>query len=186
METQAIQAKIYAIRGVKIMLDQSLAELYQVKTKALNQAVKRNIDRFPDDFMFQLTQEEFSFLRSQFVTSNAQRGGKRYLPFAFTDFGIAMLSTVLKSKTAIQMNIKIIRAFIELRQQISGNPEYPLLNEKVRRIESDIETMKTNQKFDNNLIEGKLIHMSRKIHKMSQILDEFQDSHLIIKRPNEG
>src|SRR5262249_13242869 len=105
-----ITRRIYLIRGHKVMLDRDLAALYQVTTKALNQAVKRNASRFPADFMFQLTKEEAEILRSQTVTS--RWGGRRYLPFAFTQEGVAMLSSVLKSERAVQMNILIMRAFV--------------------------------------------------------------------------
>ena len=118
MELQTIQKKIYEIRGKQVMLDFDLALLYGVETKVLKQGVKRNIRRFPLDFMFELTQEEFNSLRSQFVTSN-KRGGIRYMPFAFTEQGVAMLSSILKSETAIEINISIIRAFVAVRQYLS-------------------------------------------------------------------
>ena len=114
MEIQVIQKKIFEIRGHKVMLDSDLAAMYEVETKVFNQAIKRNIDRFPEEFMFQLTRDEFKSLRSQFVTSN--RGGTRYIPFAFTEHGITMAASILKSDTAIRMNIAIVRAFIELRK----------------------------------------------------------------------
>jgi hypothetical protein len=107
-----IRNLIYNIRGKAVMLDSDLAELYQVKTKILNQTVRRNIDRFPDDFMFQLTENEFKSLRSQFVTS--KRGGRRYMPYVFTEQGVAMLSSVLKSDIAIKTNIQIMRAFVQI------------------------------------------------------------------------
>ena len=113
--TERIQRRIYLIRDQKIMLDSDLAGLYGVQTKALNQAVKRHHKRFPKDFAFQLTRKEAERLRSQFVTSNGSRGGRRYLPFAFTEHGIAMLSSVLNSERAVQMNIVVVRAFIKLR-----------------------------------------------------------------------
>ena len=106
--------KIYLIRDLKVMIDRDLAELYGVETKKLKQAVKRNIERFPNDFMFELNQEEFENLRSQFVTSIW--GGARYKPMAFTEQGVAMLSSVLNSKRAIAINIKIIRIYNKLRQ----------------------------------------------------------------------
>ena len=118
MELQTIQKKIYEIRGKQVMLDFDLALLYGVETKVLKQGVKRNIRRFPLDFMFELTQEEFNSLRSQIVTSN-KRGGIRYMPFAFTEQGVAMLSSILKSETAIEINISIIRAFVAVRQYLS-------------------------------------------------------------------
>jgi hypothetical protein len=111
---QLIQNKIHTIRNEKVMLDFDLAELYETETKNLNLAVKRNINRFPEDFMFQLTKEEFGNLRLQNETSSY--GGRRYLPYAFTEQGIAMLSSVLNSKIAIEVNITIMRTFIKIRQ----------------------------------------------------------------------
>ncbi|MDO8282876.1 MAG: ORF6N domain-containing protein [Thermodesulfovibrionia bacterium] len=118
---ELIEGKIYLIRKQKVMLDQDLAKLYGVETKVLVQAVKRNIDRFPDDFMFQLNSQEFVNLRLQFVTSSW--GGRRYHPFAFTEQGVAMLSSVLKSKRAIHVNIAIMRAFVKLRDMLSTHKE---------------------------------------------------------------
>ena len=107
---------IYLIRGHNVMLDRDLAELYGVETKVLKQAVRRNIDRFPSDFMFELTDTEFKNWRSQFVTSKGDRMGLRYKPMVFTEQGVAMLSSVLRSKRAVRVNIQIMRAFIKLRQ----------------------------------------------------------------------
>nr|WP_281548542.1 ORF6N domain-containing protein [Alistipes onderdonkii] len=119
-ELTTIQSKIYEIRGQRVMLDFDLAALYQVETRVLKQAVRRNIERFPSDFMFELTADEFNSLkdslRSQFVISN--KGGIRYMPFAFTEQGVAMLSSVLKSAAAIQTNIAIMRAFVAMRNYI--------------------------------------------------------------------
>ena len=112
---------IHTIRGERVMLDADLAELYGVETKALLQAVKRNLDRFPEDFMFQLTKHEVAILRSQIVTS--RWGGRRYPPYAFTEQGVAMLSSVLRSPKAVAVNIEIMRAFVRLRQLISSNRE---------------------------------------------------------------
>ena len=116
MELNIIQNKIYQVRGVRVMLDFDLAELYQVETRVLNQAVKRNLKRFPSDFMFQLTAEEHKNLISQSVTSSW--GGTRKLPYAFTEQGLAMLSGLLNSDIAIQVNISIMRTFVIMRQQI--------------------------------------------------------------------
>jgi hypothetical protein len=109
-----IEKKIYHIRRKKVMLDRDLAELYGVETRALIQAVKRNIERFPEDFMFQLTKVEFDILRSQFVMSSW--GGRRHLPYAFTEHGILMLSSVLNSERAIKVNIEIMRVFVKMRE----------------------------------------------------------------------
>lgn len=114
VDLQVIQSKIYEIRGQRVMLDFDLAVLYSTETKVLKQSVKRNLRRFPVDFMFELTREEFNNLRSQFVTSSW--GGSRYLPFAFTEQGVAMLSSVLGSEKAIEVNIGIMRAFVVIRQ----------------------------------------------------------------------
>ena len=110
-----IQNMIYEIRGHKVMIDRDLAELYGVELRSLNQATKRNIERFPSDFMFQLTQDEWDVLRSQFVISKQSRGGRRYAPYVFTEQGVSMLSSVLKSDLAIKINISIMRAFVQLR-----------------------------------------------------------------------
>ena len=142
MELQTIQKKIYEIRGKQVMLDFDLALLYGVETKVLKQGVKRNIRRFPLDFMFELTQEEFNSLRSQFVTSN-KRGGIRYMPFAFTEQGVAMLSSILKSETAIEINISIIRAFVAVRQFLSvannNNKEIEDLKQRMKALEEGTE-----------------------------------------------
>ncbi|MGQ7853061.1 ORF6N domain-containing protein [Pedobacter sp. WC2501] len=125
--------KIYELRGLKVMLDSDLAELYGVETKVLNQSIRRNIERFPDDFMFQLTSEEWESLRSQIVTSKAKRGGRTYLPNVFTEHGILMLSSVLNSKQAIQVNIQIVRIFSRIRQFIVDNVELKLEIEEIKK-----------------------------------------------------
>jgi phage regulator Rha-like protein len=129
---ERIESKIYLIRSQKVMLDRDLADLYGVETKKLKQAVKRNRDRFPEDFMFELNKEEFSNWRSQFVTSNSDKIGLRWKPFAFTEQGVAMLSSVLRSKRAIQVNISIMRAFVKLRQILSAHKE---LSQKLKELE---------------------------------------------------
>ncbi|EGK04370.1 ORF6N domain-containing protein [Dysgonomonas mossii] len=138
MELQIIQNKIFEIRGMRVMLDFDLAELYQVETKNLKRAVKRNIERFPDDFMFELTADEWEILRCNFGTSNW--GGTRYMPFAFTEQGIAQLSSVLNSSLAIQVNISIIRAFVTLRKYALG---YAELNQKLETF-----MLETNMQFN--------------------------------------
>ena len=114
-ELLKIENMIYVVRGHKVMLDSDLADLYEVETKVLNQAVRRNLDRFPKDFMFQLTSEEYLLLKSQFVTSKIGRGGKQKLPLVFTENGLAMLSGVLNSARAVQVHIAIMRIFTRLR-----------------------------------------------------------------------
>ncbi|WP_304478800.1 ORF6N domain-containing protein [uncultured Muribaculum sp.] len=122
-ELQLIQSKIYEIRGQKVMLDRDLAELYNVTTSNLNKAVKRNIRRFPDDFMFQLTKAEFDELKTNLIFQNGTSnwGGTRKLPYAFTEQGLAMLSGLLNSDIAIKVNINIMRAFVAIRQMITDN-----------------------------------------------------------------
>ncbi len=135
ISVEKIESKIFQVRGRKVMLDRELAILYGVETKVLIQSVKRNISRFPEDFMFQLTKEEFISLRSQFVTSN--RGGRRYLPYAFTEQGVAMLSSVLNSNRAILVNIHIMRAFVNLRRIALT---YVGLKRKIEAIEKKYDT----------------------------------------------
>ncbi len=130
-----IEGRIYAIRGQRVMLSHDLAALYQVETKVLMQAVQRNIERFPEDFSFKLTNQEFVFLRSQIVTSSW--GGTRVAPQAFTEQGVAMLSSVLKSKRAVGVNIEIMRAFVKLRGLLEGNKE---LTRKLNAMEKKYDT----------------------------------------------
>ncbi len=139
MELQIIQSKIYEIRGMRVLLDFDLAEMYQVETKNLKRAVRRNIERFPEDFMFELTDSENEDLRCNFGTSSW--GGSRYPPFAFTDQGVAQLSSVLNSPLAIQVNISIIRAFVALRQYALG---YAELNRKLEDF-----MIETNMQFSD-------------------------------------
>ena len=121
-ELDIIRSKIYEIRGQKVMLDRDLAEMYGVETRALNQSVKRNSDRFPKDFMFQLTDEEVEIWKSQIVMSNSVKMGMRRNPYAFTELGVAMLSSVLTSKIAVQINMGIMRAFVAMRKMVTANP----------------------------------------------------------------
>ena len=130
---ESIAQRIFLIRGQKVMLDADLAKLYQVPTKRLNEAVKRNLSRFPQDFMFQLLEEEVDSLRSQFATSNTGRGGRRTSPYAFTEHGVVMISSVLSSDRAIQMNIAIVRAFVRLRELLVANKD---LANRLEQIES--------------------------------------------------
>lgn len=130
---EIIESKIFFIRGYKVMLDSDLANLYQVETKVLNQAVKRNIKRFPEDFMFQLTDDEWEVMRSQFVTSKEGKGGRRFNPYVFTQEGIAMLSSVLNSERAIMVNIQIMRTFVKLNKMLTSNEE---LKQKIEELET--------------------------------------------------
>jgi hypothetical protein len=157
---EVVMNKIYIVRGQKVTLDRDLAELYQIDTKVLKQSVKRNMDRFPDDFMFELTEIEFKNWRSQFVTSNADKLGLRYAPFAFTEQGVAMLSSILKSKKAISVNIQIIRIFTRMRQLLMDNTEIRLAIEKLEK------------KTDNN---------TKNIEVVFQYMDELTDKKEIVK-----
>lgn len=135
-----IRSQIHVLRGHKVMLDSELADLYQVKLKALNQAVNRNVERFPDDFMFQLTADEYAALRSQSVTKErGRRSHAAYAPYAFTEQGVGMLSSVLRSPRAVQVNIAIVRAFVELRRYSLTHAE---LRERIDALE-----LKTNRGF---------------------------------------
>ena len=132
MHIQQIESKIHEIRGQKVMLDYDLAELYETETKYLKRSVRTNLNRFPSDFMFELSKAEWETLRCNFSTSN-QRGGTRYLPFGFTEQGVAMLSTVLKSDIAIVVNISIMRAFVFIRQYALSHKD---LTEKLKELEN--------------------------------------------------
>ena len=132
IETISIQHKIFEIRGQKVMLDFDLAQLYEIETKVLKQSIRRNLNRFPSDFMFELTPDEFTSLRSQIVTSSW--GGTRYLPFAFTEHGVTMLASILNSDKAININIQIVRAFITLRNWALN---YKELADKIAQLEND-------------------------------------------------
>ena len=131
---ESIVSKILYLRGEKVLLDRDLARLYGVETKVLKQAVRRNIERFPKDFMFELSKEEFENLRSQTVTSSW--GGARYVPMAFTEQGVAMLSSVLRSSRAIEVNIAIMRAFVQLRESFASNKE---IEKKLKELENHLE-----------------------------------------------
>ncbi|HEY5508865.1 MAG TPA: ORF6N domain-containing protein [Paludibacter sp.] len=145
MELHQIHNKIYEIRGQKVMIDRDLAEVYGVETRVLNQAVKRNVERFPTDFMFQLTDIEYEILISQNVTSSW--GGVRKLPYAFTELGVAMLSSVLNSKTAIQINMGIMRAFVAIRQHLILKPTDNIaeLHTELKELKAYIEDIFTDQ-----------------------------------------
>ncbi len=149
-ETVDIQPLIRIIRGKHVMLDRDLAVLYRVETRVLNQAVKRNIERFPEDFMFQLTKEEFENWKSQFVISKSIIMGARKLPYAFTEQGIAMLSSVLKSQTAVDVNIRIMRAFVSMRRFIATNSQ---LFQRLETIEYHQLKMKQHQEITDKRID---------------------------------
>ncbi|TAM99800.1 MAG: ORF6N domain-containing protein [Chitinophagaceae bacterium] len=138
---------IYTIRGKQVMTDSDLAELYGVETKVLNQGVKRNKERFPEEFCFQLTHQEMENLRSQFVTSSSDHGGRRYLPYVFTEQGVAMLSAILRSEAAVRVSIQIMKAFVEMRKFLKENGEVFMRLDHMEGKQVKFE-METNQKFD--------------------------------------
>ena len=203
MTLKKIQDLIFSIRGVQVMLDRDLAELYQVETKVLNQAVKRNIERFPDKFRFQLTKQEFENLKSQIatssdnflssqnvtlekssinlksqiVTSSLDHGGRRKLPFVFTEQGVSMLSAVLRSETAIKVSIQIIDTFVEMRKFISQNAHLfqRINNIEQKQIASDIKQLEANNKINTILdaIEERNIKPQQGIFYNGQIFDAY-------------
>jgi ORF6N domain-containing protein len=153
---ETVMSKIYFIRGQKVMLDSDLSDLYQVETKRLKEQVKRNISRFPNQYMFELNEKEFSALRSQFATSNKSRGGTRYLPMAFTEHGVLQLSNILKSKRAVQVSFKIIDVFVRLRQVLADNSELRMLIEDIRKkTDHNSENIKVVFQYLDELLEKK-------------------------------
>ena len=210
-EVEAIKHRIYEVRGLRVMLDRDLAELYGVETKVLNQAVKRNIERFPEDFMFQLDRKDVFFLksqqvsaneynadlRSQFVTSSTENtdtdnkthsksqiatsnwGGGRYLPYAFTELGIAMLSSVLRSETAIQVNINIMRAFVAIRHAVSAwqgvNLKVEQLSHKVDQLNNYVEEILHDQNDINRMQEETNTEIALQIEAINDALDQLRE-----------
>ncbi|MFV0500645.1 MAG: ORF6N domain-containing protein [Bacteroidales bacterium] len=146
-----IESRIFEIRNLQVMIDSDLAELYGVETRRINEQVRRNIERFPETFCFKLSENEWNNLRSQFATSNTERGGRRYIPYAFTEQGVAMLSTVLKSQTAIEVSIKIMNAFVEMRKFILNNAQIfqRLENLEIKQIGNDDNFEKIFAALDN-------------------------------------
>lgn len=169
MDIELIKRRIFEIRGQQVMLDFDLAELYKVEKRALNQAVKRKIKRFPPDFMFQLTSDEWSNLKSQIVISSW--GGNRWLPYAFTEQGLAMLSSVLNSDVAIEVNISIMRVFVSIRKYISErepNKEIEEIKIRLEALESASED--TQDSFDEIYIAlAQLASKQKKIDKINPI-----------------
>ena len=138
-----IEKRIFRIRGRQVMIDSHLAELFKVEVKALHQGVKRNMDRFPETFRFQITKIEFENLRSQIVTSSFEHGGRRYLPFVYTEQGVAMLSAILRSDIAIKTSVKIMEAFVEMRKVLNQNN---LIDFRIDKLER--KQLVTDEKFD--------------------------------------
>lgn len=202
-EVELIKHRIYKVRGLRVMLDRDLAELYGVETRALNQAVKRNIDRFPDDFLFRLNKNEWTFLKSQIVISNndattadnkdvatngdslksqiviSNRGGDRALPYAFTELGIAMLSSVLRSETAIQVNINIMRAFVAIRHAVSAwqgvNLKVEQLSHKVDQLNNHVEEILHDQNDINRMQEEANTEIALQIEAINDALDQLRE-----------
>lgn len=153
---EVVMNKIYIIRKQKVMLDRDLAQLYDVETKRLKEQVKRNIERFPEDFMFELTDLEFNNWRSQIATSNSDKMGLRHKPFCFTEHGILMLSSVLNSEKAIQVNIQIMRIFIRIKQALTDNTELRLIIEELRKkTENNIKNIEVVFQYLDELIDKK-------------------------------
>lgn len=165
-----IRNLIYTIRGKQVMLDSDLATLYQVETKILNKAVKRNLDRFPEKFCFQLTDEESDFLRFQIGTSNVGRGGRRYLPYVFCEQGIAMLSAVLRSDVAVKVSIEIMDAFVEMRRMLISNASlfHRLDNIELKQLQAD---QKIEQIF--KALESDKLHSEKGIFYNGQVFDAY-------------
>ena len=163
MELNIIQNRIYEIRGLRVMLDFDLAELYQVETKVLKQAIRRNLERFPEDFMFELTSDEYNSLiislRSQIVTSN-EKGGRRYMPYAFTEHGVIMLASLLRSDIAIQTSIKITRAFVAMRNYIMSTKH---LESELEALKAKLELLKRNDEENLEAINDMSEDMRREI-----------------------
>ena len=165
-----IRNLICTIRGKQVMLDSDLATLYQVETKILNKAVKRNLDRFPEKFCFQLTDEESDFLRFQIGTSNVGRGGRRYLPYVFCEQGIAMLSAVLRSDVAVKVSIEIMDAFVEMRRMLISNASlfHRLDNIELKQLQAD---QKIEQIF--KALESDKLHSEKGIFYNGQVFDAY-------------
>jgi len=174
LENQTIQSKIYTIRGVQVMLDRDLALLYGVETRRLNEQVKRNIDRFPEEFMFQMSSKELENWKSQIATSNKEIMGLRKLPFVFTEQGVSMLSAVLKSQTAVQTSIQIIKSFVNMRKFLQDNASLFTRIESIEKRQISYE-IKNDSKVDAilNAIEEKGTPQKQHIFYDGQIFDAY-------------
>ena len=184
-EIQIIQQKIYGIRGQRVMLDFDLAELYQVETRALNQAVKRNIDRFPDDFMFRLSPTEWEVISSQFVMTSRAKRPKSSSPLAFTEHGALMLASVLRSDIAVEISIKVTRAFVAIRRMAASLPptntaaDLAQLRQDSEELKLDIEDILANQNEINEDTRAQL-------ELINQSLAALQSTHKLERRPIAG
>jgi hypothetical protein len=189
-QIQIIENKIFTVRGQQVMLDRDLAELYQVETRVLNQAVARNLDIFPERFAFQLTKEEFQNLKSQIVTSSW--GGARKSPYVFTEHGCLQASNVLKSAVAKKMSVFIIDAFVAMKNQIFSNPNYELLREQILRLQAETKlinaemlALKKDHKIDINVQNMEINDLNEKMTELLTEFNKFRDSSIIIKK-NDG
>ena len=171
-DIEVIKHRIYEVRGLRVMLDRDLAELYNVETRALNQAVRRNINRFPEDFMFVMTEDEMNAWKSQIVMSNSIRMGMRRPPVVFTELGIAMLSSVLRSETAIQVNINIMRAFVAIRHAIGAwqgvNLKVEQLSHKVDNLNARVDEI-LHEQNENNM------EVAVQISALNDALDQLRE-----------
>ncbi len=187
-ENIIIEDMIYEIRGKQVMLDSDLAKLYHVETKRINEAVKRNIERFPEDFCFQLSKDDMQNLRSQFATSSVkdiQYGGRRYLPYVFNEQGVAMLSAVLKSNVAIETSIKIMNAFVAMRKYLSNNVnkfsffENQVLKnvEEIKENRSRISALEESfKKFEEKKVVNEIYFNGQIYDAYSKIIDIFREA----------
>lgn len=171
IDNSLIQKKIHTIRGIQVMLDSDIAELFNIETGRLNEQVKRNIERFPEAFMFHLSDEDFKFLQSQNATSRSEHGGRRYLPYAFTEQGVAMLSAVIRSETAVQMSIQIMKAFVNMRHFLIENAQIFSRIERVEQKQIEVDS-KLEQIF--SAIESKEIKPKQGIFFEGQIFDAYK------------
>ena len=179
MDTQVIQNKIYEIRGQRVMLDFDLAELYGIETKNLKKAVRRNLERFPSDFMFELNNSEFNSLKNsmKFQNGTSRQGGIAYAPFAFTEQGVAMLSSVLRSTTAIEINIRIMRAFVAVRQYLYANQQ---MSQEIENLKHRLKVLEQGSEDTleaiNELSEDTRRELDNIYLALSQLADKQKDS----------
>jgi hypothetical protein len=195
-QIQIIESKIFTIRGQQVMLDRDLAELYQVETRVLNQAVTRNIDIFPERFAFQLTKEEFENWKSQIVISNSDKMSLRKLPYVFTEHGCLQASNVLKSAVAKKMSVFIIDTFVKMKNQIFSNPNYELLKEQILRLQAETKlfnaktetihaemvALKADHKIDLNVQNLEIEDLNEKMTELLTEFNKFRDASIIIKK----
>jgi cob(I)alamin adenosyltransferase len=195
-QIQIIENKIFTIRGQLVMFDEDLAKIYEVKTFRLNEQVKRNPKRFPQRYCFQLTDQEWESLRSQNAMSNDKRGGRRYLPFVFTEHGCLQASNVLKSDIATEMSLFIIDAFVTMKNQVQSHPNYELLNERIKRLEAETKlfnakaetihaemvALKAEHKVDLNVQNMEIEDVNEKMTELLHLFNQFRDTHIVIKK----